>query len=199
MSKQLWILAGGNGAGKSTFYRTRLEKLGIPFVNADVIAKEFFPDASEKNSYMAAEIAKKIRNNLLQEGRNFCFETVFSHPSKIDFVAHAKALGYQIILVFIHLESVSLNKARVSQCTAEGGHDVPDDKIENRIPRLLKYIKIAFPLCDQVRAFDNSSATDPFVPVFTMFNDIDCKVISHLSALPEWANNLIVTTSFSHS
>jgi hypothetical protein len=70
----------------------------------------------------------------LQEGRNFYFETVFSHPSKIDFVAHAKALGYQIILVFIHLEPTALNKARVKQRTEEGGHTVPEDKIENRIP-----------------------------------------------------------------
>jgi predicted ABC-type ATPase len=45
------------------------------------------------------EHTAEIRNKLLQEGRNFYFETVFSHPSKIDFVAHAKALGYQIILM----------------------------------------------------------------------------------------------------
>lgn len=191
MSKQLWLLAGGNGAGKTTFYRTRLKTLGVPFVNADEIAKELFPDASEKNSYFAAQIAEETRNKLLQEGRNFCFETVFSHSSKVDFVANAKALGYQILLVFIHLESTSLNKARVSQRTEEGGHDVPDDKIEKRIPRLLKHIKTAFPLCDQVRAFDNSSATDPFIPVFTMYNGINRKVLFHLSPLPDWANNLL--------
>ncbi len=100
-SKQLWLLAGGNGVGKTTFYRTRLKNFGIPFVNADVIAKEIFPDATEKNSYLAVNIAEEIRNKLLQEGRNFCFETVFSYSSKIDFVANAKALGYQVILVFI--------------------------------------------------------------------------------------------------
>ena len=191
MGKQLWLLAGGNGAGKTTFYRTRLKKLGIPLVNADVIAKEIFPDAPEKNSYLAAEIAQETRNSLLQEGRNFCFETVFSHPSKIDFVANAKALGYHIILVFIHLESTSLNKARVSQRIEEGGHDVSDDKIEKRIPRLLEHIKTAFPLCDQVRALDNSSAIDPFVPVFTLYYGVDCKVIFHLSPLPGWAHNLL--------
>ncbi|SMG67229.1 [weak similarity to] Zeta toxin, partial [methanotrophic bacterial endosymbiont of Bathymodiolus sp.] len=191
VSKQLWLLAGGNGAGKSTFYRTRLKKLGIPFVNADVIAKEIFPDATEKNSYLAAKITAEIRNKLLQEGRNFCFETVFSHPSKIDFVAHAKALGYQIILVFIHLEPTALNKARVKQRTEEGGHTVPEDKIENRIPRLLEYIKIVLPLCDQVRALDNSSATNPFVPVFTLYNGVDQKIMTHLSPLPEWANKLL--------
>jgi predicted ABC-type ATPase len=191
VSKQLWLLAGGNGVGKTTFYRTRLKNFGIPFVNADVIAKEIFPDATEKNSYLAAQIAEKIRNKLLQEGQNFCFETVFSHPSKIDFVANVKALGYQVILVFIHLESISLNKARVNQRIEEGGHSVPDAKIETRIPRLLEHIKTVLPLCDQVRAFDNSSATNPFEPVFTMHNGVECKVIPHLSPLPEWAINLL--------
>ena len=160
-------------------------------VNADVIAKEIFADAAEKNSYLAAQIAEEIRNNLLREGRNFCFETVFSHPSKIDFAANAKALGYQIILIFIHLESVSLNKARVNQRTKEGGHDVPDDKIENRIPRLLKHIKTAIPLCNQMWAFDNSSATNPFAPIFTIYNGKNRNLISHISPLPEWAINLL--------
>ncbi|MEE9356015.1 MAG: hypothetical protein V3U75_10545 [Methylococcaceae bacterium] len=42
--KQLWLLAGGNGAGKSTFYWTRLEPLGLLFVNANIVAKQLFPD-----------------------------------------------------------------------------------------------------------------------------------------------------------
>ena len=51
--KQLWMLVGGNGAGKSTFYQQALQPLGIPFINADVIAKELFPDAPEAHSYEA--------------------------------------------------------------------------------------------------------------------------------------------------
>ena len=135
--KQLWILAGGNGAGKSTFYRTQLRPLGLPFINADILAKELYPESPEEHSYDAAKLATEMRFRLLQEGRSFCFETVFSHPSKIDFVAQAKVLDYEIILVFIHLDMVSLNQARVAQRISEGGHRVPDDKIANRIPRLL--------------------------------------------------------------
>ena len=97
-NKQLWLLAGGNGAGKSTFYHIRLAPLGIPFVNADQVAKELFPDAPEAHSYMAARVAAEMRETLLKQGRSFCFETVFSHVSKIDFVAQAKALGYEVVL-----------------------------------------------------------------------------------------------------
>jgi predicted ABC-type ATPase len=56
----------------STFFGTLFY---VPFVNADVIAKEIFPDTTEKNSYLAAKITAEIRNKLLQEGRNFYFET----------------------------------------------------------------------------------------------------------------------------
>jgi len=132
------MLVGGNGAGKSTFYRLALEPLGLPFVNADVLAVVVFPNDPEAHSYDAAILAEELRNQLLKDRLSFCFETVYSHPSKIDFVAHAKALGYQLAMVFIHLESSDLNQARVAMRVSEGGHEVPSEKIISRIPRLLR-------------------------------------------------------------
>lgn len=187
-ARQLWVLAGGNGAGKSTFYRTRLAPLGLPFVNADVIARELFPDTPEEHSYSAARIAGDMREHMLLEGRSFCYETVFSHPSKIDFIARAKALGYQVILVFIHLASPGLNKARVSQRVEEGGHYVPDDKVEERILRVLTNIKIVIPLCDQVRILDNSRADDPFKLLVTIREN---NIEEHHSSLLDWARELL--------
>lgn len=187
-AKQLWLLAGGNGAGKSTFYRTRLAPLGIPIVNADLIASELFPEALELHSYEAMQIVEEIRENLLIEGRSFCFETVFSHPSKVDFVGKAKALGYEVILVMIHLGSTGLNKARVAQRVEEGGHDVPDEKIETRIPRLLRLIKSVIPLCDHVTLLDNSRADNPFIQVLTTHNG---QVEKILDPLPDWARKLV--------
>jgi len=160
--KQLWLLAGGNGAGKTTFYRTQLEPIDIPFVNADVLAQQLFPDRPEQYSYEAAKIAESMRLQLLQDGRTFCFETVFSHPSKIDFVAGAKVLGYEIVLVFIHLEPMQLNLARIAQRVSEGGHHVPDEKVKTRIPRVMKLIKQVLPLCDQTYILDNARADNPF-------------------------------------
>ncbi|MFT5133539.1 MAG: putative ABC-type ATPase [Gammaproteobacteria bacterium] len=188
ISKQLWLLAGGNGAGKSTFYQTRLAPLGLPFVNADIIAAELYPESPEAYSYKAAQVAEEIRNKLLQDGLSFCFETVFSHPSKIDFTAQAKTLGYEIILVFIHLESTSLNKARVSQRVSEGGHNVPDEKVEARVIRTLGHIKTAIPLCDHVRILDNSYANDPFQQIATIR---DGNVEMHKDPLPDWARILL--------
>ncbi len=186
--KQLWILVGGNGAGKSTFYRLMLKPCGIPFINADQIAREIYPDDPEENSYNAARMAGQMCKEQIQAGNSFCFETVFSHPSKIDFLGQAKALGYQIILVLIHLEHTDLNKARISQRVSEGGHNVPDEKVEQRIPRTLAHVKMAIPLCDQVRILDNSRSDNPFTPVVSI---IGGQTTRHFHPLPEWIKSLV--------
>jgi len=185
---QLWLLAGGSGAGKTTFYEQTLAKHGIVFVNADVIARTLYPENPEVFSYQAAREAQSIRSRYLQERRTFCFETVFSHPSKIDFVAQAKSTNYEIILVFIHLAFVELNCARVAQRVSSGGHGVAQNKIEERIPRLLKNIRTAIPLCDEVRLLDNSSAEVPYSRVATLLDGFWRK---HLEPLPDWAEYLV--------
>jgi len=186
--KQLWLIAGGNGAGKSTFYEKKLKPKGLPFVNADIIAREYFPHAPEENSITAAKIAEQMRYQLLSEGKSFCFETVFSHESKIDFIAAAKALNYVITLVFIHLDSAELNMARVAQRVTLGGHSVPEEKISARIPRTLEHIKNTIPLCDHVRLLDNSRVEIPFQRIANVDNGIVsvCK-----DPLPMWASRML--------
>ncbi len=82
--KQLLILAGGNGAGKSTFYNLYLAKYGIQFVNADLIVREIDSENEEDLSYQAATVAAKIREDLIAKGISFCFETVFSHEQRFS-------------------------------------------------------------------------------------------------------------------
>ncbi len=186
--RQLWVLAGGNGAGKSTFYKLHLAKYGIKFVNADLIAEEIGSENLEELSYHAAILATRIREELITQGVSFCFETVFSHESKIDFVAQAKAYGYKIILVYIHLIDSSLNEARVKQRVSEGGHSVPTEKIHSRIPRSMKHIKTALSLVDEARILDNSSKDDPFRQIIVMKSgNYEVKK----NPLPEWAKDFL--------
>ncbi len=192
-AKQLWLLAGGNGAGKTTFYKNYLAPQGIGFVNADNIARgmspdKIAPDNPEVASYAAAKIAERLRINLVRKGSSFCFETVFSHPSKIDFIAEVKSLHYEIILVFIHLDNPELNKARVKMRVQQGGHNVPEDKIEQRIPRTLRHIKSALPLVDEAYLLDNSSFENPYRVVATLLRGA---VTRHQTPLPEWAQTLL--------
>jgi predicted ABC-type ATPase len=188
---QLWILVGGNGAGKSTYHRLSLEPLGLPFVNADLLARIDFAEAPEAHSYEAAQLAERQRYQLLEQGVSFCFETVYSHHSKVDFIAHAKALGYQVIMVLIHLESTGLNQARITGRVSEGGHNVPAEKVISTIPRLLDQVRTSIPLVDVLRVYDNSSADDPFPPVFTITNG---SLRLHREPLPAWAAALLAGT-----
>jgi predicted ABC-type ATPase len=187
-ARQLWVLAGGNGAGKSTFYTLYLAKFGIKFVNADLIAQDIDQKNMASISHQAATIAAKIRKDLIAQGISFCFETVFSHESKIDFIGQAKANGYHIILVYIHLFDSSLNEARVKQRVTEGGHDVPTEKIHSRIPRTIQNIKVALSIVDEARILDNSSRDDPFKQMA-----VKKRGLYELKAdpLPNWVTDLL--------
>ncbi len=187
--KQLWLLAGGNGAGKSTFYQRFLVSTGLPFINADILAKELDAEQPEAVSYKAAKLAERLRLNLLSTGASFCFETVFSHPSKIDFLASAKSAGYEIILVYIHLQNDQLNLARVAQRVAEGGHSVPSEKVISRIPRTLQHVSDALALVDIAQFYDNSSHETPFAPVASV-NRGGLKI--EKQPLPDWAKKILV-------
>jgi predicted ABC-type ATPase len=97
-------------------------------------------------------------------------------------------MGYEVILVFIHLDRASLNQARVSQRVSEGGHTVPEDKIISQIPKVLQKIKQALALCNQCHLLDNSRLDNPFKQIAKVR---DGKVIIKVSVLPEWARNLL--------
>ncbi|MFV1985131.1 MAG: zeta toxin family protein [Thiohalomonadales bacterium] len=187
--KQLWILAGANGAGKTTFYQQFLKQTGMPFVNADLLAKQLDSEHPEKVSYDAAILISRLRTELLKNEKTFCYETVFSHPSKIDFVAQAKAQHYEIILVYIHLQTAELNQARVAQRVSQGGHNVPADKIISRIPRTMKNIQATLPLADVVRIYDNSYHDTPYRAVAEITKG---KYQQRITELPAWANEILM-------
>lgn len=188
MVKQLWVLAGGNGSGKSTFFNTRLKRKEIIFVNADLIAKEKFPEKTLEASKQAQSEARRMCTDYLEQGVSFCFETVFSHDSKIELIQKAKQLKFEINLVYIHLDSEELNVARVLQRVSEGGHSVPEEKIRARIPRTHEHMKTAFNIADNALILDNSDPDNPF--------KIICKkngeIIEFLSEdIPNWVIEII--------
>lgn len=125
--KQLWLLAGGNGSGKSTFYRMFIETRGIRFINADLIARDMTEEPEHVN-YKAARLAERLCHDLLSQGLTFCFETVFSHASKIDFIAKAKSLGYEVILIYIHLGNPDLKKPGSTSASVKAATTCPPKK-----------------------------------------------------------------------
>lgn len=165
----LIVIAGPNGSGKTTFYDTFLAALPLPFVNADQIARTLAPDDPASIVYDAAAIADRERRELLARRRSFIMETVFSDPAgdKLGFLRDAQAAGYSVILLFIGIESPELSMLRVEQRAREGGHNVPQNKLQQRFPRTLRNLAAALGFIDLALIFDNSSVDEPYRHVAT--------------------------------
>ena len=97
------MLAGPNGAGKSTFYEAYLSGLGLPFLNANVLAKVTGMDA-----YEAAERISDARRIMIGRGKGFITETVFSDPvgAKVNLLAEAVEAGFDVQLIYIGIIDV---------------------------------------------------------------------------------------------
>lgn len=188
MVKQLIVLAGGNGSGKSTFFDKYLRHLGIHFINADELARAHFPGVTAEDSKKAQDLARKQCEEYLATGKNFCFETVFSHESKIELIKQAKEKGYQVELVYLHLVDVQLNQARVFQRVNNGGHPVPFEKVASRIPKTIENIKQALSIVDSARLLDNSNGQNPFVQIARIEKQ---KLDFVVSPIPDWAKFLL--------
>lgn len=160
--KLLDLVVGPNGAGKSTVVRLFIEPHtpGALFVNADVIARERWPDAAEAHSYEAARIASRTRETLIEQGRSFIAETVFSHPSKLELIHRAKAAGYTVVLHVV-LVDPDTSVARVAARVSSGGHDVGEDKIRSRHERLAPLVCQAITLVDEAFMYDNMRIEGP--------------------------------------
>jgi len=153
----LWVLAGPNGAGKTTYYERKIRPvLKAEFVNADILARQRWAGAAERHTAEAAKLADERRLELTAARRSFVAETVFSHPSKLDWLRRAKAQGYVVWLTFIYLESAELAIARVRERVERGGHDVPADRIRGRYARLPEMVRAAVRLVDRAFIVDNS-------------------------------------------
>ncbi len=161
MSRVFYLLAGPNGAGKSSLYKATCAEGLIPadaeFVNADLHERDHLQHIAgpQKRSEAARDWATSRRAQWLQSGVSFVSETVFSHPSKIELIAQAQALGYRVVLLVVCVDDPQMLLARVRQRVSEGGHDVPAQRILDRYPRTLQNLKQAVRLADLAMLFHN--------------------------------------------
>ena len=155
----LVAIAGSNGAGESTFFEGHLKDCGLRFVNADVLADEL-----QIGPYEAAEIAESLRRSLLASRESFIFETVFSDPvgDKVGFLREAADAGYQVAVIFIRIADAETSIQRVSMRVAQGGHDIPDEKLKSRFDRTLANLQRAVEQLPHVLVFDNSDLAHPY-------------------------------------
>ena len=178
-------IAGPNGAGKSTFYSSQLAPANRVFVNADVLAAEL-----GLGPYEAAELAENLRQTLLAAGESFVFETVFSDPegAKLAFLEKAVKLGYEVTLCYIGLSSAEASQERVAMRVSQGGHDIPDHKLEARFPRTLVNLQKAIQRLPEVRVYDNSDLRAPYRLVACFHSG---KASQIYPPIPDWLSGFI--------
>ncbi len=110
----------------------------------------------EINSYLAAATADFIRYELLTVGKSFSFESVMSHPGKVEFLKRAQLEGYRCYLYFIATDDPEINVARVEQRVKLGGHPVARERIIERYHKSIQLLEDAVSATDRAYVFDNS-------------------------------------------
>ena len=156
---KLYIIAGCNGAGKTTASFTILpEVLGCKeFINADEIAKGLSPFQPESVAMQAGRIMLARMDELLQKGETFAFETTLATKSYKQKIEWAQANDYEVTLLFFWLDSPNMAKKRVAQRVAEGGHSIPSETIERRYHNgIANLFAIYIDMVDICYIFDNS-------------------------------------------
>ena len=155
----LYIIAGCNGAGKTTASFTILPEMFDceAFINADEIARGLSPLNPGKAAMEAGRIMLRKIEELIAKQQDFAFETTLATKSYSNTIEKAKSAGYQITLVFFYLDSYDLAIERVKTRVFEGGHDIPKPVIIRRYDAGLRNLfKLYIPICDYWMLFDNS-------------------------------------------
>ena len=157
--KHLYIIAGCNGAGKTTASFTILPEIldCKEFVNADEIAKGISPFQPEKVAFEAGRIMLNRIDELFAKQQNFAFETTLATKSYKQKIIAAQENDYHVTLIFFWLNKVELAIERVKTRVSEGGHNINEDVIIRRYRNGVKNLfGIYIPIVDKVYIYDNS-------------------------------------------
>lgn len=154
-SKNVYIIAGPNGSGKTTFAERFLPDYAKcqHFINADMIAKGLSPFSPEGAALKAGRIVLEQVREYSRRGEDFAFETTLSGKTYLGILRDLKAH-----LFFLWVPAVNLTLARIRERVSRGGHDVPSVDVRRRFARSLSnFVRVYRPLLDSWMLFDNST------------------------------------------
>lgn len=158
----LYIIAGCNGAGKTTASFTVLpEMLNCrEFVNADEIARGLSPFHPERVPVEAGKLMISRITDLMKKGTTFAVETTLSTHSYVNLIKKAHKAGYVVELIFLWLSSADVAVKRVAKRVSEGGHNIPEDVIRRRYDAGIRnLIEIYSQIVDRWILIDNNSTS----------------------------------------
>lgn len=139
------------------------------------------------NDYFTSFLADYVRRRLLKTSSKFTFETVMSHPSKLEFMKEAKDNGFKVYLYFISLGDPLINVERVKNRVLEGGHDVEKEKIVSRYSKTMDNLYRAIMIANESYIFDNSH-TEPKLFAIVKNRQIEFQQMN----IPAWFNTYVL-------
>jgi predicted ABC-type ATPase len=194
------MVAGPNGACKTTLVRW-LRRQGIAFgeyINPDNIA-EGLAGLDKDRVGEAQAIADDRRDACIEARRSFSFETVMSHPSKVDLLIRARAAGFFAQTFFVGTDDPRTDVERVALRVAQGGHDVPLDRIIARWNRTMELLHRAIDASDKTYIFDNSASVTPSTSVgprlvmeIANLREGERKVARSIRPVPDWVRHYVL-------
>jgi predicted ABC-type ATPase len=158
----VYIIAGPNGVGKTTFAREFLPHFAAckNFVNADLIAQGVAPFSPEAAAFRAGRMMLNEIQSFTKKRESFAFETTLSGRSYLNLIRRLKRKGYKVHLFFLCLDSVDVALSRIAQRVTKGGHDVPEAVARRRFDRSVRnFFRDYQAIVDSWHLFDNTGST----------------------------------------
>ena len=175
---QVVVLAGSNGAGKTTASRAVLRdvfQIGT-FVNADFIAQGLNGFDPETVALQAGRLMLQRLHDLADERQDFAFETTLSGKTYAPWLRSLQDGGYRVALLYYWLETSDLAVSRVAARVRRGGHHVPEATIRQRWTRSVENLfRLYLPLADDWSLFNNTHDGEPRL-IAIGHGDIDVEV-----------------------
>lgn len=204
----IFVLAGVNGAGKSSIGETIFRAEGSVVFNPDTIAlkiRALHPDISAAlaNGH-AWSIGKELLEEAIGQKRDYRFETTLGGRSIARLLQSAAREGHLLHMWFCGLESPELHLQRVRSRVTRGGHDIPEEKIRERWNSSRENLIRLLPSLHHLRLFDNSIEADPAAgqaPRPRLLLEVKSRKITapaDLSNAPEWAQPIIAAAIHLH-
>lgn len=197
----LYVLAGVNGAGKSSIGGHLLAQAGLDWFNPDTFARELLAltgcDQIAANATAWQEGMRRL-DDALAHGRNYAFETTLGGntvPARIL----AASETHDVLMWFCGLDSPQHHVARVRARVAAGGHDIPESRIRERFPRALENLVALMPHLAHLRVHDNSAEAgddgvipDPVLVLEMVAGKLTWPIeAADLRRTPEWAKGVL--------
>jgi len=197
----IYVLAGTNGAGKSSIAGAAFRQHGVEYFNPDEAARRLRRanpklKQAEANGHAWQE-GRRLLERAINERSDFAFETTLGGNTIAALLAHAAQQNIEVRIWYAGLQNVELHLARVRARVQVGGHDIPEKDIRHRYDQSrLNLIKL-LPLLTELRVYDNTFEADPHAgktpsPQLVLHVRRN-KIVapSHLEHTPDWAKPIV--------